>query len=100
MAHLNPSAFSVASLRKALSAGEMSAQEVCAAVYEHVESVDSKYRAFLSFSRKRAEAQAARMDSLPRGERPPLAAIPVALKDNMLLAGFPATCGSKILANY
>jgi aspartyl-tRNA(Asn)/glutamyl-tRNA(Gln) amidotransferase subunit A len=100
MSQLNPNTFSVASLRNALSRGEVSAQEVCAAVYEHVNSVDPKYRAFLSFSRKRAEAQAARMDSLPREERPPLAAIPVALKDNMLLEGFPATCASKILANY
>lgn len=90
----------MASLRKALSAGEVSSREVCASVYEHVERIDPKYRAFLSLSRKRAEEQAARIDSMPREERPPLAGIPVALKDNMLLEGFPATCGSKILANY
>ncbi|MBZ5534422.1 MAG: hypothetical protein LAO31_00585 [Acidobacteriia bacterium] len=100
MAPLNPNTFSVASLRQALSAGELSAREVCAAVYEHVGNVDPKYRAFLSLSRKRAEAQAARVDSMPRAQRPPLAGVPVALKDNMLLEGFPATCGSKILANY
>lgn len=98
--NLNPNTFSVASLRKALVGGSISAREICAATYEHVAALDAEYHAFLSFSRERAEAQADRIDSLPRDQWPPLAGIPVALKDNMLMAGTSTTCASQILSNY
>jgi aspartyl-tRNA(Asn)/glutamyl-tRNA(Gln) amidotransferase subunit A len=100
MTHLDPNSFSIGSLRKALALGETNAREVCRATYEHVESQDSKYHAFLSLTRERAEEHAAFIDSLPQDNRPPLAGIPIALKDNLLLSGSPTTCGSKILSNY
>lgn len=100
MSKINPNTFSIESVRQALTRGEISAGEICAAVYDYVEAVDSQYRAFLSFCRKRAEIQAARIDALPPGARPPLAGVPIALKDNMLVEGFPTTCGSQILTNY
>jgi aspartyl-tRNA(Asn)/glutamyl-tRNA(Gln) amidotransferase subunit A len=57
---------------------------------------------FLSLSRERALAQAARVDDkLARGEDAgPLAGVPVAIKDVLAMTGAPATAGSKILAGY
>jgi aspartyl-tRNA(Asn)/glutamyl-tRNA(Gln) amidotransferase subunit A len=100
MEHLNPDTFSIEFLRSALGRGEVSAAEVCATTFDHIEATNPQYHAFLSFTRKRAEMQAERIDAMPAHSRPSLAGVPVALKDNMLLAGYPATCGSRILTNY
>ncbi len=100
MTALDANAFSVSSIRAALRRHEMTAQEVCRATYDHLAPLDERYHAFLSLTRERAEEQARRVDAMPPSERPPLAGIPVALKDNMLMRGFPATCGSKILKSY
>ncbi len=100
MNNLNPSTFSVAYIRDLLSKREVTAQAICAATYEYLEDLDPQYHAFLSMTRERADAQAKRIDSLPPSERPRLAGVPIAMKDNLLVKGFPATCGSKILSNY
>lgn len=97
---MNPNTFSIESVRKLLANGEVSATEVCTAAFAHIESEDSKFRAFLTLCQKRARDQAARVDAMDRKSLPLLAGVSVALKDNMLVAGYPATCGSKILKNY
>jgi len=58
--------------------------------------------AFLTLAPERALAQADRIDAMiARGEElPPMAGVPVALKDVIVTAGLRTTCGSKILANY
>ena len=57
---------------------------------------------FLSLSRDRAFAQAARVDTaFARGEEPgPLAGVPIGVKDVLAMTGSPATAGSRILAGY
>lgn len=100
MSRLDLKTFSVESIRRAISKGELSAREICDSVYEYLEKLDPKYHAFLALTRPRAEQQAAYIDSLSRSALPPLSGVPIALKDNMLVCGFPATCGSRILANY
>ncbi len=57
---------------------------------------------FLALSRERAMRQAERMDEMTaKGEAlPPLAGIPVGIKDVLTMQGAPATAGSKILAGY
>lgn len=97
---MNPPEFSVESLRKEMAKGSLSALDICKATFDYIEQADSKYHAFLSFSRERAERQAEHIDHLPLSERPSLAGIPIALKDNMLLSGKATTCGSRILENY
>jgi aspartyl-tRNA(Asn)/glutamyl-tRNA(Gln) amidotransferase subunit A len=58
--------------------------------------------AYLSLSKDRAMEQAARMDQLAaKGDPlPPLAGIPVGIKDVLVMQGAPATAGSKILQGY
>ncbi len=57
---------------------------------------------FLALSRERALAQAAKIDAMAtKGEAlPPLAGVPVGIKDVLVMQGSPATAGSKILQGY
>ena len=57
---------------------------------------------FLALSRERAMAQAAKIDAMAaKGDAlPPLAGVPVGIKDVLTMQGAPATAGSKILKGY
>jgi len=57
---------------------------------------------FLALSRDRALAQAAKIDALAaKGDPlPPLAGVPVGIKDVLTMTGSPATAGSLILKGY
>jgi aspartyl-tRNA(Asn)/glutamyl-tRNA(Gln) amidotransferase subunit A len=57
---------------------------------------------FLALSKDRAMAQAAKIDAMAaKGEAlPPLAGVPVGIKDVLTMVGSPATAGSKILEGY
>jgi aspartyl-tRNA(Asn)/glutamyl-tRNA(Gln) amidotransferase subunit A len=57
---------------------------------------------FLALSRDRALAQAAKIDALAASgdALPPLAGVPVGIKDVLTMVGSPATAGSKILEGY
>jgi aspartyl-tRNA(Asn)/glutamyl-tRNA(Gln) amidotransferase subunit A len=57
---------------------------------------------FLALSRGRALAQAAKIDELlAKGEQlPPLAGVPIGIKDVLTVTGLPATAGSRILQGY
>jgi len=57
---------------------------------------------FLALSKERALAQAAKIDALAAkgDELPPLAGVPVGIKDVLTMTGSPATAGSKILEGY
>src|ERR1035437_2414024 len=56
----------------------------------------------LALSRDRALAQAAKIDALAASgdALPPLAGVPVGIKDVLTMVGSPATAGSKILEGY
>ena len=58
--------------------------------------------AYLEVRTDEARKRAADLDRrIAAGEDPgPLAGVPVALKDNLSLAGSPLTCASKILSGY
>ena len=57
---------------------------------------------FLALSRQRAMRQVERIDELARkgNALPPLAGVPVGIKDVLVMEGAPATAGSKILEGY
>lgn len=72
---------------------------------EHISRVDSgndKINCYIEKLFERAREKARQIDDkVKSGENPGLlCGIPVAVKDNMVLKGTPATCGSKILKNY
>jgi len=83
-------------------AREVSAAEVTAAALARTEAVEPLIAAYLEIYSDAARERAADLDRrLAAGEDPgPLAGVPVALKDNLSLAGAKLTCGSKILTGY
>jgi aspartyl-tRNA(Asn)/glutamyl-tRNA(Gln) amidotransferase subunit A len=91
----------VCDLRAKFRRGETSPTEVVRAVFERIDAEDGRLHAYLYLDRDAALAEAARWDAVVRGEdAPPLAGIPVALKDNICTRHSPTTCGSRILAGF
>ncbi len=81
--------------RLAIRAHELSAEEYLAETRLRIEQDEPQVRAFLHLRLDAAqtEAQAACPDS-------PLAGAPIAIKDNIMMAGERCTCGSRILEHY
>jgi len=90
------------SVREALLARKISARELAAEHYAAIEKRNAELNAFLTLCPDRAYAQADRVDALiSRGEPlPPLAGVPIAVKDVLSTRGVRSTCGSRILENY
>ncbi|HEX2643539.1 MAG TPA: Asp-tRNA(Asn)/Glu-tRNA(Gln) amidotransferase subunit GatA [Thermoanaerobaculia bacterium] len=93
---------SVEETARRVRAREVSAAEVTAACLERTARVDPLIGAYLEIFEREARERAADLDRrIAAGEDAgPLAGVPVALKDNLSLAGHALTCGSKILGGY
>jgi amidase len=73
---------------RALAAGEVSSRELVAAALERIEAADPALGAFRCVRRDAAPADAEQADRrLAAGERAPLLGVPVAIKDDLDLAG-------------
>src|ERR1022692_4251966 len=70
--------------------------------YSRIQKEDPEIGAFLTLCEERALTQAGRIDELAAegGPLPPLAGVPVAIKDVMVTRGVRTTAGSKILDNF
>jgi len=81
---------------------EISAEELNLAVFDRVEAVDDKVKAYVTMTKERALEQARSVDrQIQNAEKiSPLAGIPVAIKDNMCTDGVKTTACSKMLANF
>ena len=88
--------------KKALLNKEISAVELVNAEYKRIEEIDEKIGAFNSLCKEQALETAKEVDKkIAAGETlPPLAGIPLALKDNINLKGTKTTASSKILENF
>jgi aspartyl-tRNA(Asn)/glutamyl-tRNA(Gln) amidotransferase subunit A len=93
---------SVAELAAQLASGRTRSRELVERSFARLDALDGELRAFLSTRREAALAEADEADARrKRGvARSMLDGIPVALKDNIVQAGEPATCASKILEGY
>lgn len=81
---------------------EISAEEITKSIFERIEKVEEKIRAYVTITKEQALEKAKQVDNaLAEGkELPALAGIPIAVKDNMCTAGVRTTCSSKILYNF
>jgi aspartyl-tRNA(Asn)/glutamyl-tRNA(Gln) amidotransferase subunit A len=86
-------------VRDAILAGTTTAEAVCEAALERIAATDPALHAFHLVDADRARQRARKLDAAT-GPRGPLHGVPVALKDNIVVAGMQTTAGSKILANY
>ncbi|MDP3973103.1 MAG: Asp-tRNA(Asn)/Glu-tRNA(Gln) amidotransferase subunit GatA [Candidatus Nanopelagicales bacterium] len=93
---------SAADLGAAISAGEITSEEITAACLDRIAATDDRVHAFLHVASEAALKRARAIDqSLAEGRSfGPLAGIPVALKDVFAQRGVPTTCGSRILADW
>jgi len=89
-------------LRARLDAREVSATELARRAFGRLDALEPTLHAFLFTRREAALREAAEADARrARGEpRSALDGIPLALKDNIVQAGEPASCASRILEGY
>jgi len=85
-----------------LALGGVRSADLVDASLARAEALRERLNAFVHLRPEGARAEARLADARIRGGRPrsPLDGIPVAIKDNMVLAGEPTTCASRILAGY
>ena len=85
-----------------LLAREFSAEELVRATLARIERENEAIRAYLTLSPERALAQALEIDRKVRAQEPlpPLAGVPVAVKDVLSTKGVRTTCASRILERY
>ena len=92
---------SVTEIARRVRARELSAEEVARAQLDRLARLDESLGAFLRVLPERALARARAVDAaVAAGDAPPLAGVPVAVKDVLDIDGIPTTCGSRILADY
>ena len=91
-----------AELRAGIESGSGKAADLARSYYDRIAAVNPQLNVYLSLTRERALAQAARVDGLAaKGDPlPALAGIPVGIKDVLVVKGAAATAGSKILKGY
>jgi aspartyl-tRNA(Asn)/glutamyl-tRNA(Gln) amidotransferase subunit A len=99
---VNINLLTVASTRTAIEERQFTAAAVVEEFYKKIAAEDGEIHAYLTLSKERALAQAERIDELAgKGDPlPPLAGVPMAIKDVMVTKGVRSTAGSKILENY
>ena len=81
---------------------QIKAEELLDALYAHIEKENDEIGAFNSLTKEIAYETAKNVDKkVEKGETlPPLAGVPLALKDNINLKGSKTTASSKILENF
>lgn len=90
------------STRTAIAAKQITASELVEQFYDKIKAEDPEIHAYLILSEDRALKQAKHIEHLvAKGDPlPPLAGVPVGIKDVMVTKGVRTTAGSKILENF
>lgn len=93
---------SAVELRNQFLQGKFSAQEITRYFLKRIHEKNPSIGAFLSVFDERALVQAKQIDAKKEAGKPfgKLAAIPIAIKDNIHVKGELTTCASKFLTNY
>src|SRR6476660_9033037 len=96
------SALTIDSTRSALAEKRVTATSLVEEFYRKIKADDPGIHAFLTLSEDRARQQAERIDrmAIAGDPLPPMAGVPMAIKDAMVTKGVRSTAGSKILENY
>jgi len=89
-------------LREGIASGAVKAVDQAGTYYDRIEALNPHLNVYLSLTKERALEQAARVDAMAASgdPLPPLAGIPIGIKDVLVMQGAPSTAGSKILKGY
>lgn len=99
---MNLESLTIKGTQKALLKKEFSATELVKSMFNHLQKKDEEIKAYLSLTENLALTQAKKVDEkIASGIKlSPLAGVPIAIKDNILLQDYRTTAGSKILEKY
>jgi aspartyl-tRNA(Asn)/glutamyl-tRNA(Gln) amidotransferase subunit A len=95
-------ALTIESARTAIAEKHATASDLVEQFYAKIKADDPEIHSYLTLSQDRAFTQAKYMDGLVSqgAPLPPLAGVPVGIKDVMVTRGVRTTAGSKILENF
>jgi len=98
---MNP-ALTIDQVRGAIVERRTTAVALAEEFYTRIKQDDPGIGAFLTLSKERAMAKADQIDNLAAAgdPLPPLAGVPVAIKDVMVTRGVRSTAGSKVIENF
>jgi aspartyl-tRNA(Asn)/glutamyl-tRNA(Gln) amidotransferase subunit A len=99
---MNAPPSTIDTIRAGVASRALTAQAVTDSFFKQIAHRDPEIGAFLTLCKERASAQAQNIDQMAqRGDPlPPLAGVPVGIKDVMATCGVRTTAGSKILERY
>ncbi len=94
--------FSAIDIRDQFIRGDVTAVSITQHYLDRIAKYDSKIGSFLTIYRDKAVERAQELDKKRQAGQPlgKLAGIPIGIKDNILVKGEIATCGSKFLTNF
>jgi len=91
---------SLANLRTGIVRGETTARRIVEKALASAEQLNDELNAFLQIAREGAVKRATEIDQSSEKTTLSLAGVPVAIKDNICVAGMQTSCGSRILGPY
>ncbi len=90
------------SLRKEIISNNVSVKELVNDFFAKIDQKDSEINSYICTTKDNAISQAEKIDQLIQNKEklPPLAGIPIAIKDNICIKGVSTTCASKMLKSF
>ena len=90
------------SFRKEINSKNASVKELVNEFFLKIDTRDSEINSFICTTKDNAISQAENIDKLIQNQEtlPPLAGIPIAIKDNICTKGVATTCASKMLKSF
>ncbi len=90
------------SLRKEINSKNSSVKELVNQFFLKIDSKDTEINSYICITKDIALAQAEHIDNLIQNNEilPPLAGLPIAIKDNICTKGVITSCASKMLKNF
>jgi len=90
------------SLRREINSKNASVKELVNDIFAKIDSKDPEINSYICTTRNNAISQAENIDKLIQNKEklPPLAGIPIAIKDNICTKGVETTCASKMLKGF